>query len=651
MLRLRRGLQAGGLGRTRPPTTAAYIPLRHYAKPHKPVFLVPSRRPLPPPSVKEGIVVDVQSALRSPNISDRVRGVLRHMVHPVVILTTSTSPNPRDWRAITLSSFTSLSLDPHPLITFNVKTPSACATAMHARKRFIVHAMLPTTRAADFAARFSLPYVPGQDWQYAARPNSVEQPLAFIHLGEKEQLLKNEDFTEQEIAEIEGLRKGKTPEVGLSGQFGRIPVLADESTDNLPALWEEVMFRLYCTPERTIPVQDHEIWVAKVERIEYPPHELGSYGIEPHAPLSLLYGDRSFRETGFHLISAHDKFRRWARRKMEYEVGIREEKNRKLLKRLERARRKKAAEEGYAYGELETGKWAVKQLHRMGNGLVEMDSEEAPKSAGKQGEPMEDEHMEDEPMEGKEGETGEINDLDKWMELSDMWRLKKRKILPTPGPDIIPSPPPPVSKLESPSIPPKPKGIKLEEEDEPLEEEEEEEENGRPNRPPATSKPDVTSTNPTPESEPEPQSTPSNSGHSGEPKLSNLRKKLQALTLQLKKPNPTPRFAHHSKTIYTSNPAGSSPENFPLNISPPQNAPPRNSPHQNSPYQNSRPSAPLSTPPQTQANAQEPYLSDSDAECGNSSREDYPKVSTEEKVKEQNKPLHSRPLLCRVHKS
>ncbi|RPB23712.1 hypothetical protein L211DRAFT_748251, partial [Terfezia boudieri ATCC MYA-4762] len=134
----------------------------------------------------------------------------------VVILTTSTSPNPRDWRAITLSSFTSLSLDPHPLITFNVKTPSACATAMHARNRFIVHAMLPTTRAADFAARFSLPYVPGQDWKYAVRPNSVEQPLAYIHL------------------------------------------------DNLPALWEEVMFRLYCTPERTIPVQDHEIWVAKI---------------------------------------------------------------------------------------------------------------------------------------------------------------------------------------------------------------------------------------------------------------------------------------------------------------------------------------------------------------------------------------------------
>ncbi|KAF8422396.1 flavin reductase like domain-containing protein [Tirmania nivea] len=649
MFGLRRGLRAGCTPRApllpvpplmalarppaRPPATAS-IPLRHYAKPHKPVFLTPSRRPLPPPTVEHGIVADVQRALRSPDIADQVRGVLRHMVHPVVILTTSTSPSPNDWRAMTLSSFTSLSLDPHPLITFNIKTPSACASAMHARKRFIVHAMLPTTRAADFAARFSNPYVPGQDWKYAVRPNSVEQPMAALHPGEKEQLLKDNDLTKEEIADIEGLCKENKAQVPLSGQFGQIHVLANELTDNLPALREEVMFRLYCTPERTIPVQDHEIWVAKVERIEYPHHHLGTYGIEPYAPLSLLYGDRSFRETGFHMVTAHNKFRRWVRRKMEYEAEIREERKRKLLNRLDRVRRRKAAEEGYAYGELEMGKWAVKQLKSMDNELLEFDSEEAWKWTGKlneEGEPTEEEEKEvkkGEEEEEEEGKGEEVTDIAKWMERSSEWRLSKRKIIPTPGPDIIPPPPPHVSKPEPSSTPSVSRGIRQEEEDVPLEEKGKEEKarkahlvekKGKPNRaPPPTSELGVLPASTKPAAwtaPPEPQSTPSNRDGLGKPKTySNLRHKLQALQWQ-QQPN------RRSYVVHTSNSPNSSPSIA-------------DSPHLNSP-------PPPPSPPPSQTQPQQPYLSDDpDAECEVSSLEDYLKVSTEEKIKEKNKALH-----------
>ncbi|KAF8471812.1 flavin reductase like domain-containing protein, partial [Kalaharituber pfeilii] len=164
-------------------------------------------------------------AFRSNNISDHLRAVMRHMIHPVVIITTSVSPSPADWRGITLSSFNSLSLTPNPLISFNIRQPSSAAHAMKHRGEFIVHAMLPTPRSSDFAARFAQPYVPGETWKYKVREGSV---------------VLNE------------------------GQFGKIPVKVNEDTRQMPALTEEVMFRMYCQTHRVYPVQDHEIWVAKV---------------------------------------------------------------------------------------------------------------------------------------------------------------------------------------------------------------------------------------------------------------------------------------------------------------------------------------------------------------------------------------------------
>ena len=189
--------------------------------------------------------------------------------------------------------------------------------------------MLPTPRAADFAARFSQPYVPGEDWRYKQRPNSVETPIV---IGDPVSISQVEITSFKDSVPIEGPQG--PPTLLKDGQFGRVPVCANESTLNLPSIQEEVMFRLYCTPSRNIPVQDHEIWVAKVDSIDYPPHGDLPFGIEPYAPLSLLYGDRHFRETGLHLIDEHCKVRRWMRKKLLYETERRQEKKQKLEKRV-----------------------------------------------------------------------------------------------------------------------------------------------------------------------------------------------------------------------------------------------------------------------------------------------------------------------------
>src|SRR4051812_16537939 len=64
------------------------------------------------------------------------------------------------WHGITLSSFNTLSFDPVPLITFNVKFPSAAGeTAQHTRL-IVMNILRPHRLAAQLGDRFSQPSRP-----------------------------------------------------------------------------------------------------------------------------------------------------------------------------------------------------------------------------------------------------------------------------------------------------------------------------------------------------------------------------------------------------------------------------------------------------------------------------------------------------------
>jgi flavin reductase (DIM6/NTAB) family NADH-FMN oxidoreductase RutF len=74
----------------------------------------------------------------SPDVHHALRSLLRHSAQPVSVLTVShPSPigsSPQKFHGATLSSFTSISLHPHPLVAFAIRMPSRAADSMRMHK-------------------------------------------------------------------------------------------------------------------------------------------------------------------------------------------------------------------------------------------------------------------------------------------------------------------------------------------------------------------------------------------------------------------------------------------------------------------------------------------------------------------------------------
>lgn len=82
---------------------------------------------------------------------------MRLLAHSVVVLTASEpqgsgAPSPR---AMTMSSLTSLTLAPVPLVTFNIATPSRTLAALEGARRFNIHVLRGGVAGAQVADWFS----------------------------------------------------------------------------------------------------------------------------------------------------------------------------------------------------------------------------------------------------------------------------------------------------------------------------------------------------------------------------------------------------------------------------------------------------------------------------------------------------------------
>ncbi|KAF4993892.1 hypothetical protein FGRMN_6139 [Fusarium graminum] len=78
---------------------------------------------------------------------------MRLLPHSVVVCT---SNQPGDGpRAMTMSSFTSLTLSPTPLVTFNIATPSRTLDAIRASGGFNVHVLSGDEQGASVASHFT----------------------------------------------------------------------------------------------------------------------------------------------------------------------------------------------------------------------------------------------------------------------------------------------------------------------------------------------------------------------------------------------------------------------------------------------------------------------------------------------------------------
>ncbi|KAF4971035.1 hypothetical protein FSARC_2048 [Fusarium sarcochroum] len=86
-------------------------------------------------------------------LPEQLRSIMRLLPHSVVVCT---SNQPGDGpRAMTMSSFTSLTLTPTPLVTFNIATPSRTLDAMRASRGFNVHVLSGDESGASVASHFT----------------------------------------------------------------------------------------------------------------------------------------------------------------------------------------------------------------------------------------------------------------------------------------------------------------------------------------------------------------------------------------------------------------------------------------------------------------------------------------------------------------
>lgn len=150
------------------------------------------------------------------------------MPSPVAIITTSVSSNApiSDYHGLTVSSMTSLSLNPDPLILFNVMVPSRSSESLKAFDLFGVHLLKPSSYSIDLVRKFSQGHRSG---------GLITSPF--------DGLLKDYDFFH-----YDGLTKNSK----LENTGGILPLLMH--CDKI----------LVCKKKNFFEVADHEIWVGEV---------------------------------------------------------------------------------------------------------------------------------------------------------------------------------------------------------------------------------------------------------------------------------------------------------------------------------------------------------------------------------------------------
>lgn len=92
------------------------------------------------------------------SLSEHVRLLMRRVPYPVAIITATDPSGPADitsFRGMTVSSFNTVTLTPHPVVSFNVRRPSETLNALLASGRFLIHLLAPGPGPATLARDFS----------------------------------------------------------------------------------------------------------------------------------------------------------------------------------------------------------------------------------------------------------------------------------------------------------------------------------------------------------------------------------------------------------------------------------------------------------------------------------------------------------------
>ncbi|KFY72430.1 hypothetical protein V499_07437 [Pseudogymnoascus sp. VKM F-103] len=94
-----------------------------------------------------------------PPLSTHLRQIMRKMPHAAVVATTSTggpaSSSTSNFRGMTVSSFSTVTLTPTPIISFNIRRPSRTLDAIRQSRQFLIHVLSATEAGANVAHGFT----------------------------------------------------------------------------------------------------------------------------------------------------------------------------------------------------------------------------------------------------------------------------------------------------------------------------------------------------------------------------------------------------------------------------------------------------------------------------------------------------------------
>ncbi|KAK4181475.1 flavin reductase like domain-containing protein [Triangularia setosa] len=181
-------------------------------------------------------------------LPEQFRSLMRLITHSVVVCTSSLGPVPR---AMTMSSFTSLSLRPTPIISFNIATPSRTFDAVSSSRQFNIHILTNDPSGARIA-----------DW--LARGNAAGLEVF-------------EQLQQECGCSYEGGEKGEAPVIKGPGVLYVLRCqLLEKPLDGL------------------VKVRDHYIVLGEVREIV----EVNGNGGDKGEKFGLMYADRKYRELG-----------------------------------------------------------------------------------------------------------------------------------------------------------------------------------------------------------------------------------------------------------------------------------------------------------------------------------------------------------------
>lgn len=138
------------------------------------------------------------------------------------------------YKGVTLSSVTSLSINPKPLLQFNLQKPSTTSEFLHSHKYFAIHILAPTVESASLARLFSRNRV----YDEKLGEYVPFAPFKELEHGADYEVLKNDGVVNLEI-------DGFT-----------LPIL------------KKVEKVLVCKKYHHLDIQDHEIWIGEIKEIK-----------------------------------------------------------------------------------------------------------------------------------------------------------------------------------------------------------------------------------------------------------------------------------------------------------------------------------------------------------------------------------------------